>query len=128
MTPRQQATERGKQGSESRKAATCSGIHAARVAAAEGLVAGRRAQQRHPVEAVGGRARILVGLGHEVQELDVEQARGLVGALDRRAELVEAPALVAVEGAGGDAGMRVAAALDPVAQAGQLLLGHVRRA
>ena len=37
------------------------GHHAARVAAPKGLVAGGRAQERHPVETVGGRAGVLIG-------------------------------------------------------------------
>ena len=58
-------------------------------------------------------------LGQQQMVFDVEQARGLVGALDIAAELVEVPALVAVERALGDAGMGLAGFLDHREQAGE---------
>ena len=74
--------------------------------AAEGVIAGGRAQDRRRLAGFdrrGGRGRG----GHAV-ELDVQQAGRLVGPFDIAAKLVEVPALVAEEGALGDAGVGLA--------------------
>ena len=84
---------------------------AGRMQAPIGVVASRRAQQRVPLADIGRRADI-GGAGQQQVIFDVEQPRRLVGALDIAAELIEVPALVAEEGALGDAGMGLAGLLD----------------
>ena len=96
--------------------------HAARMDPAEGLVARRRAQKLGP--AAGLERRHALVARHGAAEADIEQAGGLVGALEIAAELVEGPALVAEEGALGDAGMGLAGLLDGGAQPRQVGRAH----
>ena len=77
------------------------------------LEARHRAQQRAPLVIVD-RAADVGGGGQQGVVLDVENARGVVGALDVRAQADEVVRLVAKHGSEGYAAKEVRAHLDPV--------------
>ena len=80
-----------------------------------------RAQQGRPLHVVEGRAHIL-NLWQQDEVLDVEDPRGLVGALDHAPQLTELPGLAVGHRGGGDTDEGVACILDAVVEVvGELL-------
>ncbi len=98
------------------------------VQAAVGFIGRHRAQQRGPLVVVE-RAADVLHRGQQHVVLHVEDARGVVGALEEGAEAREVEGLAAHDGAVGDAAVEVAAVLHPVEElrrpgAGEVRLAH----